>query len=353
MRTKLFDYDLPPELIAQTPVSRGESRLLVLRRADGGIAHRRFSDLLGYLQPGDTLVLNDTRVTARRLEAVREGGPPAEVVLLHPVGETCWSALVKPGRALRPGKTLTLLGPPPSRPEITARVVASTPEGGRILDVGGTALRDRLATWGVAPLPPYIHTPLPAEQEERYQTVYAAHDGSAAAPTAGLHFTQEMLAQAEAMGVRLARITLNVGIGTFRPVRTEVIEAHEMHAEAVTLSAEAAAIINATPGRVVAVGTTTVRTLETAAGLAAEEKAGNDSSGQRVVPFAGESRLFITPGYRFRAVDALVTNFHLPRSTLLMLVSAFAGREAVLRAYRTAIEAKYRFFSFGDAMLIV
>jgi S-adenosylmethionine:tRNA ribosyltransferase-isomerase len=347
MRTDLFDYDLPPERIAQTPVPRGESRLLVLSREDGCSVHRRFPDLLDYLRPGDTLVLNDTRVSARRLQAERENGKPAEVLLLRPVGARGWEALVRPGRSLRPGKTVTLIGPPSDSPRLAAQVLATTPEGGRILEFADTPTRDRLATWGVTPLPPYIHTPLPADQENRYQTVYAAQEGSAAAPTAGLHFTPELLAGAEAKGVRLARITLHVGVGTFRPVRTEEIEAHVMHGETAWLSEEAAQVINTTPGRVVAVGTTSMRTLETSAQRA--EKQGVSG----VIPFVGETRLFITPGYRFRVVDALITNFHLPRSTLLMLVSAFAGRENVLRAYREAIRADYRFFSFGDAMLIL
>jgi S-adenosylmethionine:tRNA ribosyltransferase-isomerase len=348
MRTDLFDYTLPPERIAQTPAPRGESRLLVLDRADGSFAHRRFADLPDYLRAGDTLVLNDTRVTARRLEAQRDNGQPAEILLLRPVGETCWEALVKPGRALRPGKSVVILGPSPAE-ATTAQIVATTPEGGRILECADRHTRDTLATWGTTPLPPYIHTPLPAAQEARYQTVYAAQDGSAAAPTAGLHFTPELLARIEAGGVRLARLTLHVGVGTFRPVRTEDVEAHEMHAEMVSLSAEAAQVINTTPGRVIAVGTTSVRALESAV-------ANSDASvpGRACVrPFYGETRLFITPGYRFRVVEALVTNFHLPRSTLLMLISAFAGREAVLHAYNEAIRAEYRFFSFGDAMLIL
>ncbi|HZO86935.1 MAG TPA: tRNA preQ1(34) S-adenosylmethionine ribosyltransferase-isomerase QueA [Chthonomonadaceae bacterium] len=346
MRTDLFDYTLPPERIAQTPGPRGESRLLVLHRQDGRIEHRRFADVLAYLRPGDTLVLNDTRVTARRLEARREGGQPAEVLLLHPVGETCWEALVKPGRSLRPGRSVEILGTPP----VTARIAATTPEGGRILEFADRRTRDQLAHQGTTPLPPYIHTPLPADQEERYQTVYAAEDGSAAAPTAGLHFTPELLARAEAMGVRLARLTLHVGVGTFRPVRTEEVEAHEMHAETVALSEETAQIINTTPGRIFAVGTTSVRSLESAADPEETVTAGGRA---RVRPFVGETRLFITPGYRFRVVEALITNFHLPRSTLLMLVAAFAGRENVLRAYEEAIREEYRFFSFGDAMLIV
>ncbi len=350
MRTELFDYTLPPERIAQTPAPRGESRLLVLHRATGKIEHRRFADLLGYLRAGDTLVLNDTRVTARRLEARRDNGQSAEVLLLRPVGETCWEALVKPGKALKPGRTLQILRDPIAAESVMARVAATTPEGGRLLEFVDRETRDRLAAWGVAPLPPYIHTPLPPEQEARYQTVYAAQDGSAAAPTAGLHFTPELLARAEAQGVRLAHLTLHVGVGTFRPVRTEEIEAHEMHAEMVSLSADAAQIINATPGRVFAVGTTSVRSLESAA---LPHASGDTALRAAVRPYCGETRLFITPGYRFRVVEGLITNFHLPRSTLLMLVSAFAGREAVLRAYEEAIREEYRFFSFGDAMLIV
>lgn len=345
MRVNQFDYDLPPERIAQTPVPRGESRLLVLRRDDGSIAHRRFSDLPDYLRAGDTLTLNDTRVSARRVQAVRENGHPAEALLLRPVGERCWEALVRPGRALKPGKELFF--PTPDGETLTARVIASTAEGGRILECPDAAMRDRLARLGAAPLPPYIHTPLPPEQEERYQTVYAAHDGSAAAPTAGLHFTPELLAEIEAKGVGLARVTLNVGVGTFRPMRTETLAEHEMHGEWASLSPETAQQINATTGRVIAVGTTAVRTLESAAGSGADAAAG------RVRPFSGETRLFITPGYRFRAIDGLVTNFHLPRSTLLVLVAAFAGHDATMRAYREAVQERYRFFSFGDAMLIL
>jgi S-adenosylmethionine:tRNA ribosyltransferase-isomerase len=351
MRTDLFDYDLPPERIAQTPLPRGDSRLLVLHLADGRIEHRRFADLPEYLRANDTLVLNDTRVSARRLEAVREGGQPAEILLLHRTGERGWEALVRPGRALRPGKTLILSDPQTSQ-QVVAQVTASTPEGGRILEFTDTATRDRLIHWGVTPLPPYIHTPLPSHQEERYQTVYAAQEGSAAAPTAGLHFTPEMLAQLQASQVEIAYVTLHVGVGTFRPVRTEEVEAHEMHGEILRLPAETAQQVNRSTGRIIAVGTTSVRALETAA-QKAEQEAPQGASAPRVIPFAGETRLFLTPGCRFRVVEGLITNFHLPRSTLLMLVCAFAGYEATMRAYQAAIEGQYRFFSFGDAMLIV
>lgn len=349
MRTELFDYDLPPELIAQIPVPRGESRLLVLDRTTGEIAHRQFPDIVNYLQPGDCLVLNDTRVTARRLQAMRESGKPAELLLLHPVGDTCWSALVRPGKSLRVGKRLPLITPE-GESSLTVEVVGETPEGGRILDFGSAEMRDRVAQWGVTPLPPYITTPLPAEEEERYQTVYAAQGGSAAAPTAGLHFSETLLQRIEESGVTLVKLTLHVGVGTFRPVRTEDIDAHEMHYEVCSLSEEAARTINETQGRVIAVGTTSVRTLETAA-RAARQMARPEYT--RVAPFAGETNLFLTPGSPFYVVEGLITNFHLPRSTLLMLVSAFATRDYVMHAYAEAIREGYRFFSFGDAMLIL
>lgn len=338
MRTGEFDYPLPEELIAQTPLPRGESRLLVLHRADGRIEHRRFADLPDYLRAGDTLVLNDSRVTARRLTAQRESGQPAEVLLLRPRGDTEWEALVRPGRRLRTGVSLRFTLS--DGQEIPATVAEQTPEGGRVLRFTDRATRDRLAREGGAPLPPYIRAPL--EDEERYQTIYAGPGGSAAAPTAGLHFTPETLARAEALGVSLARVTLHVGIDTFRPVRTATIETHRMHGEWFTLTPQDAARINATTGRVIAVGTTSVRALESAA-----------IGPGCVAPTTAETRLFITPGFRFQVVQALLTNFHLPRSTLLMLVSAFAGREAVLAAYRAAIDHRYRFYSFGDAMLIL
>jgi S-adenosylmethionine:tRNA ribosyltransferase-isomerase len=343
MRTDLFDYDLPPELIAQTPHPRGESRLLVLHKDDGRIEHRMFCDLPEYLLSGDTLVLNDTRVTARRLTAIRESGLPAELLLMHPIGETGWHALVRPGRGTKPGRKLTVaLGDG----VVCGTVASVTEDGGRIVQFEDRETRDRLASTGEIPLPPYIRLPLPAAQEERYQTVYAESPGSAAAPTAGLHFTQELIARIEALGASFAKLTLDVGVGTFRPVRSDEIEAHVMHAERFRISRHTAQAINGTSGRVISVGTTSVRALETAA-LGA-------SGSERIAEVAGgESRLFITPGYRFRAVDALITNFHLPRSTLLMLVSAFAGIDSVRRAYAEAVERRYRFFSFGDAMLIL
>jgi S-adenosylmethionine:tRNA ribosyltransferase-isomerase len=338
MRTDDFDYVLPEELIAQTPLPRGESRLMVLRRESGQAEHRSFSALRDYLRAGDTLVLNDSRVTARRLFALREAGGAAEVLLLRPRGETEWEALVRPGKRLRAGASLRFSLS--EGEDIVGEIVASTPEGGRILRFEDATTRDRLKTAGAVPLPPYIRTRL--EDEERYQTVYSGPGGSAAAPTAGLHFTPEMLRAIEAAGVRIARVTLHIGVDTFRPVKTERLEDHAMHGERFTLSSEEAARINSTPGRVIAVGTTVVRVLESAA-----------VAPGCVAPMAGETRLFITPGYRFQTIQGLLTNFHLPRSTLLMLVSALAGRETVLAAYQAAVEAQYRFFSFGDAMLVI
>jgi S-adenosylmethionine:tRNA ribosyltransferase-isomerase len=238
-----------------------------------------------------------------------------------------------------------LIAPTSDQPCITAQVVGITHEGGRILEIADEAAAADLATWGATPLPPYIHTALPPSQEARYQTVYARHDGSAAAPTAGLHVTPEMLEQLTARGVGRADLTLHIGIDTFRPVRADDIEAHSMHGEFITVSAQTAATIERAPGRVVAIGTTSVRALESAAQHATE--------GSRIAAYHGETRLFISPGYRFRIVDAILTNFHLPKSTLLMLISAFAGRDAVMNAYGQAIQHGYRFFSFGDAMLIV
>lgn len=345
MQTALFDYNLPPERIAQTPLPRGESRLLVLHRESGRIEHRQFADLLEYLSADDTLVLNDTRVTARRLQAERENGLPAEVLLIRPVGAAQWETLVKPGKGLKPGKNMTILGPENQR--VTARVLSATEAGGRIIELPDAESRDILASWGESPLPPYIHTPLPAAQEERYQTVYAAAGGSVAAPTAGLHFTPEFLRQAQAKEIALAYLTLHVGIGTFRPVKVEDTADHVMHTETVILNEACAEAVNATKGRLIAVGTTSVRSLESAA---ARLQFGDV---RRVAPFTGETDLFITPGYKFQVVDAMLTNFHLPQSTLLMLVAAFAGYESTMNAYAVAVKESYRFFSFGDAMLVI
>ena len=350
MRTDQFNYELPPELIAQTPAPRGQSRLLVIHRKEGRLEHRTFQDLPDYLAAGDTLVLNDTRVTARRLLGHREAGQEAEVLLLRPNGPRSWEALVRPGKSLRPGKSITLFQGNADTASVQAYVTATTPDGGRILELNTAAERDALADWGLAPLPPYIHTPLEAAEEERYQTVYAQWGGSAAAPTAGLHFTPALLDQLAEKGVARTAVTLHVGVGTFRPVRTDTIEEHEMHGEWVQLTPESAEGINRTSGRVVTVGTTSTRTLESAAARRTDEQR---LEGVRVVPFEGETHLYITPGYAFQASDALITNFHLPCSTLLMLVCAFAGYETTLHAYREAVRLGYRFFSFGDAMLIL
>ncbi len=343
LRLSDFDYALPPERIAQTPLARrDQSRLLVVDRAGGTIAHRRFTDLPHYLRPGDVLVLNDTRVTAQRLFGARPGHATerVEVFLTHRVADGLWQGLARPGRKLLPGATVEFGG------GLRAEVLDKTDDrGGRLLRLtasGDTDVEEALAAHGEAPLPPYITQTLAHAERERYQTVYAAHGGSAAAPTAGLHFTPEVLAHIEASGVAVARVTLHVGLGTFRPIQAEDITAHTMHPERITVTPEAAQTINSAAGRVVAVGTTSTRTLESVA-----------VGPHRVQPTHGETSLYITPGDPFRVVDALITNFHMPRSTLLVLVSAFAGRELILRAYDEALRAEYRFLSFGDAMLIL
>jgi S-adenosylmethionine:tRNA ribosyltransferase-isomerase len=336
-RTSDYEYDLPAQLIAQTPVPRGESRLLVLDRTTGQITLGRFADLVSYLRPDDVLVVNDTRVTARRLTAEMDGGVRGEVLLLRPCGETEWEALVYPGRRMKPGTRVQLLT---GERRVAVRIVDRTPDGGRIISMASREERDALMGAGAVPLPPYIHEPL--SDEERYQTVYAARGGSAAAPTAGLHFSEEMLAQMPNLGVQVVRVTLHVGVDTFRPVRHDDPALHPMHGEWYSIDGEAAARLQERRGRVIAVGTTVVRALESAA----------DDDGALAAK-SGVTRLFIRPGYRFKVVDAMLTNFHLPRSTLLMLVSAFAGRDAVLNAYRRAVEEGFRFYSFGDAMLIV
>ena len=343
LRLSEFDYALPAARIAQAPLpQRDHSRLLVLEKLTGAIAHHHFFDLPEYLRPGDVLVLNDTRVTAQRLFGARPGHPEErlETFLTHRVADGLWSGLVRPGRKLLPGTQIEF------GDGLCAEVVERTDDrGGRLLRFGlsgGGSVEDAIAAHGSAPLPPYITQPLAPTDRERYQTVYADQPGSAAAPTAGLHFTPELLARVEGRGVRVARVTLHVGLGTFRPIESEDITAHTMHSERVTVSSEAAQVINDAAGRIVAVGTTSARTLESAA-----------VADHRIAPVEGETGLFITPGYRFQIVDALITNFHMPRSTLLVLVSALAGRDAIRRAYAEALRAEYRFLSFGDAMLIV
>ena len=348
MRTDLFDYHLPTELIAQTPLPRGTSRLMVVNRAEGTIQHRQFPDILEYLRAGDTLVLNDTRVSARRITAERENGLPVEVLLLAPNDARHWNALLKPARRVAIGKRITLIE---GEDQISAEVVAVNSDGSRRIAFETEEDSRRVADWGTSPLPPYIGTALQKSEEERYQTVYSINSGSAAAPTAGLHFTPEILARAVAKGIKMASLTLHIGIDTFRPVKTDDTDTHEMHGEFFSLSAESAQIINATAGKIIAIGTTSVRVLETAARLMREQH--SEAGSRRVMPYQDESRLFLTPGSPFYATDALLTNFHLPRSTLLMLVAAFASRELILEAYRIAVESGYRFFSFGDAMLIL
>ena len=341
-RTSDYEYDLPSELVASRPAARRDASRLLVLRPDGGLDDRAFPDLLQYLAPGDALVLNDTRVFPARLTGRKPTGAPAEILLVRPLDEPGrWEALVRPGGKLKPGRMVDIA------PGFRVRIEDSAPGGGRVVRLEGDDDGDpwRLVErYGRVPLPPYIDREADAADAERYQTVYATHRGSVAAPTAGLHLTTALLDRIEAAGVRLVRVTLHVGIGTFRPVDAERPEDHELHAERWAVSAAAAATLNevrSAGGRVWAVGTTAVRTLETACG-----------ADGRFAPGEGWTDLFILPGYEFRAVDALVTNFHLPRSSLLMLVAAFAGRERVLAAYRHAVDRRYRFYSYGDAMVI-
>lgn len=342
MKVSDFDYYLPPELIAQYPAPEREgSRLLVLFRNTGEIVHTVFSAVPEYLAPGDVLVLNETKVFPARLIGRRaDTGGQLEVVLLNEKEPGLWEALVRPGRRARPGLTLIF-----GDGELQAEVGERTGAGGRMLKFLDTsAFWEKLFRIGEVPLPPYIKRKPEKIDQTRYQTVYARVPGSVAAPTAGLHFTPELLHKIEQKGVHLARTLLHVGLGTFRPVRVEEVEKHQMHAEYWKLEEGAASLINAARrrgNRVIAVGTTVVRVLETAA------------EGDYVKAGEGWTRLFIYPGYRFRITDGLITNFHLPRSTLLMLVCAFAGRTRVLHAYQEAVACRYRFFSYGDAMLII
>jgi len=339
MNTADFDYDLPPERIAQTPVEpRHASRLLVLHRENGALEHRTFWKVGDYLRPGDLLVVNQTRVIPARIYARKPTGGRIELLLLRRVEAFTWEALVG-GKRVTPGMRLNLEDGPQA--EVIERL-----DGSRRLVRFGEPIEPYLARAGQMPLPPYIHTPL--ADPERYQTVYARQPGSAAAPTAGLHFTPELMARLEGMGVGFAQVTLHVGLDTFAPVTEDDPQQHHIHTEWCEVTAETAAQINTARragGRIVAVGTTSVRTLESAARQAAP--------GDTVAPVSGPTSLFILPGFQFRAVDALITNFHLPRSTLVMLVSAFASREQILSAYAEAVRLEYRFYSFGDAMLIL
>lgn len=340
MKTADFDYDLPPERIAQTPIEpRDASRLLVVERSSGALHHRHFSDIGNYLNPGDVLVLNQTRVIAARLpiRKVPSGGK-GELLLLNRRTSQTWEALVG-GKGLVPGRIVQVVNGP------QARIIANLGDSRRLVTFA-RPIDDLLPTIGQVPLPPYIHTTL--HDPERYQTVYAQHEGSAAAPTAGLHFTPELIERLSTAGVNFARVTLHVGLDTFAPVTEDNPEEHVIHREWCELDGEAANQINRArhqDKRVIAVGTTSVRTLESAA-----INVGRDED---IPQYRGATELFILPGFTFRAVDAMITNFHLPRSTLIMLVSAFAGREKILNAYQIAIQEKYRFYSFGDAMLIL
>ncbi|MGI6669412.1 MAG: tRNA preQ1(34) S-adenosylmethionine ribosyltransferase-isomerase QueA [Acetivibrionales bacterium] len=341
MKKSDFYYELPAELIAQEPAAqRGNSRLLVLHKENGSIEHRNFADLKEYLHEGDCLVLNDTRVIPARLLGTREDtGGRIEFVLLRNIEGDNWEVILKPGKRAKPGARFVF-----GNGELKAEIIDVVEGGNRIARFEYNGIfQEILDKNGIIPLPPYITRKL--DDPEKYQTVYSRHSGSAAAPTAGLHFSEAMLEDLARSGIRTAYLTLHVGLGTFRPVKTVNIEDHVMHKEYYALNEEAAAIINNTrekSGRIVAVGTTSCRVLETIA-----------SETGYVKPGEGMTGIFIYPGYHFKVTDALVTNFHLPESTLIMLVSAFAGKEKIMAAYREAIEKRYRFFSFGDAMLII
>ena len=341
MKTSDFFYDLPEELIAQDPLEdRTASRLLVLNRETGAVKHKIFSDVIDYLNEGDCLVINNTRVIPARLIGEKEGtGGKVEVLLLKRRANDVWETLVKPGKKLRPGARVIF-----GDGRLKAEILEIAEEGNRLVRFYYEGIFEEiLDSLGEMPLPPYITHKL--EDKEMYQTVYAKYDGSAAAPTAGLHFTKELLSKIEEKGIKIASITLHVGLGTFRPVKVDDVNNHHMHTEWYEVNAEAADIINETKrngGRVICVGTTSCRTIESVA----------DDNGYMKAK-TGETDIFIYPGYKFKIMDGLITNFHLPESTLVMLVSAFAGKENVLAAYETAVKERYRFFSFGDAMILI
>lgn len=341
MKTSDFYFDLPKELIAQDPLEdRSGSRLLVLNREDGSCSHRTFRDILSYLNPGDCLVVNNTKVIPARLYGSKEGTEAKiEVLLLKRREKDVWETLVKPGKKCKPGTRISF-----GEGLLVGEVLEVVEEGNRLIQFFYEGIFEEiLDRLGQMPLPPYIHHQL--KDKNRYQTVYAKHDGSAAAPTAGLHFTPELLEAIRAKGVNIAHVTLHVGLGTFRPVKVEDVTKHHMHAEFYVVEEEQARLINETRakgGKIVAVGTTSCRTLESAADDSGYLKAGS-----------GWTDIFIYPGYQFKLTDRLITNFHLPESTLLMLVSALAGKEKILNAYQEAVKERYRFFSFGDAMFII
>ena len=340
MKTHDFWYDLPEELIAQTPLEkRDSSRLLVLSKDSGNTQHKTFFNIIDHLRAGDCLVMNDSRVLPARLLGHRPTGGAVELLLLRDLGDRKWECLAKPGRKLLAGQNVIF-----GNGELMATVVSVLDDGNRVVEFHYEGIfLEVLESLGKMPLPPYIKAEL--QDQERYQTVYSKAVGSAAAPTAGLHFTNELLERIRAKGVKTAFVTLHVGLGTFRPVKVDKIEEHEMHGEFFHISDEVAEEINrrrAQGGRIIAVGTTSARVLESVS-----------TDDGRVHAVKGETGIFIYPGYKFKAVDALITNFHLPESTLIMLVSALAGKEKVMNAYETAVAEKYRFFSFGDSMLIV
>lgn len=341
MNLKDFWYDLPERLIAQNPLEKRDmSRLLVVDRKKDAFEHRLFKDLPEYLEPGDCIVINNTRVIPARLLGEKENsGGKIEFVLLKRIDQDVWEVILKPGRRAKPGARFVF-----GNGILKAEILEIVEEGNRIVKFYYDGVFEEvLDKVGIVPLPPYIHATL--EDKERYQTVYSKINGSAAAPTAGLHFTPELFEVLKQKGIKVAEVTLHVGLGTFRPVKTQNIQEHHMHKEYYSIGPEACAVINETKEkgkRVVAVGTTSVRVLETVYG-----------ENGRISPASGETDIFIYPGYKFKMVDALITNFHLPESTLIMLVSAFAGKDRIMEAYKEAISKEYRFFSFGDAMLIL
>lgn len=341
MNVEEFDYHLPESLIAQTPLkNRDQSRLLVLSRKTGNIAHKHFTDIMDYFETGDTLVLNDTRVMPARLFGLKEEtGAKVEMLMLTRIEDNDWEVLLKPAKRIKVGNTLSF-----GNGKIIAECIKELEQGGRIMRLHYEGiLEERLDELGEMPLPPYIKERL--DDPDRYQTVYAKENGSAAAPTAGLHFTDELLQKIKDKGVNIAFITLHVGLGTFRPVSVEDINDHEMHSEYYQMTKETADILNKTKEnghRIISVGTTSTRTLETIR-----------RDHEQFVATSGWTDIFIYPGFEYKAIDGLITNFHLPKSTLVMLVSAFSSREYILNAYKEAVKLKYRFFSFGDAMLII
>ena len=340
MKTDDFDYDLPKELIAQTPIyKRDEARLMVLNKEDGNIEHKKFYDIIDYLEEGDALVINDTKVIPARIIGVKEDtGAVIELLLLKDVDGDTWECLAKPQKRLKVGTIISF-----GDGMLKARVCEIKEEGITIVNLLYEGiLMEILEHLGTMPLPPYIHEKL--DNQEMYQTVYAKDYGSAAAPTAGLHFTEELLDKIKNKGIKIVHVTLHVGLGTFRPVMVDDVKIHKMHSEHFIITKEACDILNETRKkgkRIIAVGTTSVRTLETVL-----------QKSDVFVPMVGDTEIFIYPGFKFKAIDALITNFHLPKSTLVMLVSALAGRENILNAYNIAVQEEYRFFSFGDAMFI-